>query len=66
MASDDKPRAKLLRTGDVVRVTGLDPRVVRSEADAGELPTVNIGKYRRFAPAAVDQYCRRLGITSDK
>lgn len=62
MTTDAKPREKLLRTGDVARRTGLDPRVVRSESDAGELPTVRIGKQRRFTPEAIDSYCKRLGI----
>lgn len=54
----------LLRVGDVARLTGLDERTIRIEADSGELPVSRVGRgrHRRFQLSVVRAYCERVGI----
>lgn len=56
----------LLTVDDVARRLSVPRSWVYSSAEAGTLPSVKVGRYRRFVPSEIDRYlqARREGPRS--
>lgn len=56
----------LLTVDDVARRLSVPRSWVYSSAEAGTLPSVKVGRYRRFVPSEIEQYlsARREGPRS--
>lgn len=51
-----KAKAKLVKIGKVMEMTGLSEWAIRHAADTGELRHVRIGKHRRFYLEDVEKW----------
>ena len=61
-ASDStKPTARTLLTAeDVAQMTGMGVDRIYAQARLGRIPTVGLGRYRRFRLEAIEQWVRDL------
>ena len=48
----------LITVKEVARRFGVPPSWVYSHAEDGSLPSLKIGRYRRFEPEAIEEYLR--------
>jgi excisionase family DNA binding protein len=49
----------LLEAEDVARLLGVDVRYVYSQAAAGKIPSIKLGKYRKFSPSDLKKWLDR-------
>jgi len=50
---------RLLSADEVAAMLGVTPGWVYQRARQGDLPTVRLGRYRKFRPEAVEDWVRR-------
>jgi excisionase family DNA binding protein len=55
----DKSLENLLEAEDVARILGVDLAYVYSQARANKIPSLKLGKYRKFVPSALKKWIDR-------
>lgn len=53
----------LLSAEEVAKLLGVDTAYVYSQARAGKIPSIKLGKYRRFSPAQVRKWLEHKSFT---
>jgi excisionase family DNA binding protein len=57
--SNEETLEDLLEAEDVARILGVEIAYVYSQARAHKIPSVKIGKYRKFSPTALKKWLDR-------
>ena len=60
MTPADSTSRTLLTAGDVAGLLGVPPSWVYEQARLGRIPTVMLGRYRRFRREAIEEWVEQL------
>ena len=55
-----RPGGSLLTAGEVAEILGVPRSWVYEQSRAGRIPTVTLGRYRRYRRDAIEQWLERL------
>jgi len=58
-ANGDQPLDPLLEAEDVAKILGVEVAYVYSQARNKKIPSIKIGKYRKFSPAQLKKWLDR-------
>jgi len=55
-------QSPLLTAEQVAAIIGMTPAWVYAQSRSGQIPTVNLGRYRRYRREAIDEWLRELEL----
>jgi len=58
-ANGDQPIDPLLEAEEVAKILGVEVAYVYSQARSKKIPSIKIGKYRKFSPAQLKKWLER-------